>query len=44
VAHGAYDTAIVTLQRPWLASLLVLAVWAFVIAHARHVVKDRATG
>ena len=42
VAHGAYDAAIVTLQKPWLASLLVLAVWAFVIAHARHVVKERA--
>jgi len=42
VTHGAYDSAIVTLRMPWLASLLVLAVWAFVIAHARQVVKQRA--
>jgi RsiW-degrading membrane proteinase PrsW (M82 family) len=41
--HGAYDSAIVTLERPWLASLLVLALWAFVIAHARRVVRERAT-
>jgi RsiW-degrading membrane proteinase PrsW (M82 family) len=41
VTHGAYDAAVVTLERPWLASLLVLAVWAFVIAHARRVVKQR---
>jgi RsiW-degrading membrane proteinase PrsW (M82 family) len=40
-AHGAYDAAVVTLGKPWLASLLVLAVWAFVIAHARRVVKER---
>ena len=42
VAHGAYDAAIVTLAKPWLSSLLVLAIWAFVIAHARRVVKERA--
>jgi RsiW-degrading membrane proteinase PrsW (M82 family) len=41
-AHGAYDAAVVTLGRPWLASWLVLAVWAFVIAHSRRVVKERA--
>lgn len=41
VAHGAYDAAVVTLQKPWLASLLVLALWAFVIAHARRIVKER---
>jgi RsiW-degrading membrane proteinase PrsW (M82 family) len=41
VAHGAYDAAVVTLNKPWLASLLVLAIWAFVIAHARRVVKER---
>jgi RsiW-degrading membrane proteinase PrsW (M82 family) len=40
-AHGAYDLAIVTLGKPWLASLLVLAMWAFVIAHARRIVKER---
>jgi len=39
--HGAYDAAIVTLDKPWLASLLVLAGWAFVIVHARGVVKER---
>jgi len=42
VAHGAYDAAIITLDKPWLASLLVLAIWAFVIAHARQVVRERA--
>ena len=41
-AHGAYDAAVVTLAKPWVASLLVLAVWAFVIAYARRVVKQRA--
>lgn len=41
-AHGAYDAATVTFGKPWLASLLVLAVWAFVIGYARRVVKDRA--
>jgi RsiW-degrading membrane proteinase PrsW (M82 family) len=41
-AHGAYDAAIVTLGKPWVASLLVLALWAFVIAYARRVVKARA--
>jgi RsiW-degrading membrane proteinase PrsW (M82 family) len=41
VAHGAYDAAVVTLGKPWLASLLVLAMWAFVIAYARRVVKMR---
>ena len=41
IAHGAYDAAVVTLGRPWLASLLVLAMWAFVIAYARRVVKER---
>ena len=41
IAHGAYDAAVVTLGRPSLASLLVLAIWAFVIAHARRVVKER---
>lgn len=41
LAHGAYDAAIVTLAKPWLASLLVLAIWAFVIAHARRIVKGR---
>jgi RsiW-degrading membrane proteinase PrsW (M82 family) len=42
VAHGAYDAAVVTLGKPWLASLLVLAMWAFVIAYARSLVKMRA--
>jgi RsiW-degrading membrane proteinase PrsW (M82 family) len=42
LAHGAYDAAIVTLGKPWLASLLVLALWAFLIAHARRLVKARA--
>lgn len=41
IAHGAYDAAIVTLRQPWLASLLVLAIWAFVIGYARRVVKER---
>jgi RsiW-degrading membrane proteinase PrsW (M82 family) len=41
LAHGAYDVAVVTLNKPWLASLLVLAVWAFVIGYARAVVKGR---
>ncbi len=41
VAHGGYDAAVVTLGKPWLASLLVLAMWAFVIAYARRVVKMR---
>ena len=41
LAHGAYDAAIVTLDRPWLASLLVLAIWVFVIAYARAIVKAR---
>jgi len=41
VAHGAYDAAVVTLDKTWLASLLVLAVWAFVIGYARRVVKQR---
>ena len=42
VAHGAYDGIVVTLERPWVASLLMLGLWAFVIAHARGVVKARA--
>ena len=42
VTHGAYDAAIVTFEKPWLASLLVLAIWAFVIAYARKIVKARA--
>lgn len=41
LAHGAYDAAVVTLEKPWLASLLVLGVWAFVIAYARRVVRER---
>lgn len=41
--HGAYDAAVVTLEKPWLASLLVLVVWAFVIGHARRVVKERVS-
>jgi len=41
VAHGAYDAAVLTLAMPWLASLLVLAIWVFVITHARRVVKER---
>jgi RsiW-degrading membrane proteinase PrsW (M82 family) len=40
-AHGAYDFAIITLDRPWVASLIVLSMWAFVIVHARQVVKER---
>lgn len=42
LAHGAYDVAVVTLEKPWLASLLVLVVWTFVIGYARRVVKERA--
>jgi RsiW-degrading membrane proteinase PrsW (M82 family) len=41
IAHGAYDAAVVTLGWPWLASLLVLVIWALVIGYARRVVKER---
>ena len=41
LAHGAYDVAVITLDKPWLASLLVLAIWTFVIAYARRIVKGR---
>ena len=41
LAHGAYDAAVVSLDKPWLASLLVLVVWAFVIGYARAIVKER---
>jgi protease PrsW len=41
IAHGAYDGAIITLEKPWLASLLVLGMWVYVIAQARSIVKQR---
>ena len=41
LAHGAYDAAVVTLEKPWLATLLVLGIWAFVIGHSRRVVRGR---
>lgn len=41
VAHGVYDAVVVTLELPWLASLVVLGIWAFVIGYARAIVKER---
>ncbi len=41
LAHGAYDAAVITLDRAWLASVLVLGMWAFMIIHARALVKER---
>ena len=41
IAHGVYDSAIVTLEQPWLASLLVLGMWVYVIAQSRAIVKRR---
>lgn len=39
--HGLYDAALLTLQAPWLASLIALAIWTFVLTHARTQLKSR---
>ena len=42
LAHGLYDAALVTLGVPSVASGVVLVLWAFLIRHARALVRGRS--
>lgn len=39
--HGLYDAALLSLDAPWLASLLALSIWVGVIVYARDAVRLR---
>lgn len=41
ILHGLYDAALLTLQAPWLASLIALLIWVFVLLHARTLLRAR---